>query len=74
LTIVKLVLKGHSNLSLAAVLSLSPNTVKVHRRQIYSKLAISSQAELFRLFFWPSSKRNRMAAANGRVGRKLDTS
>ncbi len=48
--IVTLILKGHSNLSLAAVLSLSPNTVKVHRRQIYSKLAISSQAELFRLF------------------------
>ncbi|WP_245511250.1 LuxR C-terminal-related transcriptional regulator [Rhizobium ruizarguesonis] len=32
------------------MLSLSPNTVKVHRRQIYSKLTISSQAELFRLF------------------------
>ncbi len=50
LEIVTLILKGHSNLSLAAVLSLSPNTVKVHRRQIYAKLTISSQAELFRLF------------------------
>ncbi len=50
LEIVTLILKGHSNLSLAAVLSLSPNTVKVHRRQLYSKLNISSQAELFRLF------------------------
>ncbi|WP_341487302.1 LuxR C-terminal-related transcriptional regulator [Pararhizobium sp. A13] len=50
LEIVTLILKGHSNLSLAAVLSLSPNTVKVHRRQVYSKLNISSQAELFRLF------------------------
>jgi DNA-binding CsgD family transcriptional regulator len=50
LEIVTLVLKGHSNLSLAAVLSLSTNTVKVHRRQIYAKLNISSQAELFRLF------------------------
>lgn len=50
LEIVTLILKGHSNLSLAAVLSLSPNTIKVHRRQVYSKLAISSQAELFRLF------------------------
>jgi DNA-binding CsgD family transcriptional regulator len=48
--IVTLILKGHSNLSLAAVLSLSPNTVKVHRRQLYSKLNISSQAELFCLF------------------------
>jgi DNA-binding CsgD family transcriptional regulator len=50
LEIVTLILKGHSNLSLAAVLSLSPNTVKVHRRQLYAKLNISSQAELFRLF------------------------
>lgn len=50
LEIVRLILKGHSNLSVAAVLELSPNTVKVHRRQIYSKLNISSQAELFRLF------------------------
>lgn len=50
LEIVTLVLKGHSNHSLAAVLELSPNTVKVHRRQIYAKLNISSQAELFSLF------------------------
>lgn len=50
LEIVTLVLKGHSNLSIAAVLELSLNTVKVHRRQIYAKLNISSQAELFRLF------------------------
>lgn len=50
LEIVTLILKGHSNLSLSGVLALSPNTVKVHRRQIYSKLRISSQAELFALF------------------------
>jgi DNA-binding CsgD family transcriptional regulator len=50
LEIVTLILKGHSNLSIAAVLELSLNTVKVHRRQIYAKLNISSQAELFRLF------------------------
>lgn len=50
LEIVTLILKGHSNLSLAAVLKLSRNTVKVHRRQIYAKLNISSQAELFHVF------------------------
>jgi DNA-binding CsgD family transcriptional regulator len=50
LEIVTLILKGHSNISLAAVLDLSTNTVKVHRRQIYAKLNISSQAELFRVF------------------------
>lgn len=48
--IVCLILKGHSTLSIAAVLNLSPNTVKVHRRQIYAKLRISSQVELFHLF------------------------
>ncbi|MBM9402106.1 hypothetical protein JUN65_10990 [Gluconacetobacter azotocaptans] len=49
--IVTLILKGHSTPSLAAVLGCAPNTVKVHRRRIYAKLAISSQAELFRLFW-----------------------
>lgn len=50
LEVVTLILKGHSNHSLAAALSLSPNTIKVHRRQVYAKLNISSQAELFHLF------------------------
>lgn len=49
--IVALILKGHSSLSIAAHLSLSPETVKVHRRKIYAKLQISSQGELFRIFF-----------------------
>ena len=48
--IVTLVLKGHSTYAIAAALGLSPNTVKVHRRQIYAKLKISSQVELFHLF------------------------
>jgi DNA-binding CsgD family transcriptional regulator len=50
LEIVTLILKGHSTYSIAATLGLSPNTVKVHRRQTYAKLTISSQAELFHLF------------------------
>lgn len=50
LEIVTLILKGHSTYSIAATLGLSPNTVKVHRRQAYAKLTISSQAELFHLF------------------------
>ncbi|MDX8440545.1 helix-turn-helix transcriptional regulator [Mesorhizobium australafricanum] len=48
--IVNLLLKGHSSLSTALQLSLSPNTIKVHRRRIYEKLNLSSQAELFLLF------------------------
>lgn len=50
LEIVTLILKGHSSYSIAATLGLSPNTVKVHRRQAYAKLRISSQVELFHLF------------------------
>jgi DNA-binding CsgD family transcriptional regulator len=48
--IVMLILKGHSTVSIAMVLSLSPDTIKAHRRHIYAKLNISSQAELFRTF------------------------
>lgn len=59
--IVTLILKGHSTLSIAAVLSLSRDTVKVHRRRIYAKLKISSQAELFRVFMLE----HRMAPALG---------
>lgn len=44
--IVTLMLKGHSSLSIASVLELSFHTIKVHRRNIYAKLRISSYAEL----------------------------
>lgn len=47
--IVSLVLRGHSSRAIALQLGISPETVKVHRRNIYAKLGISSQAELFRL-------------------------
>lgn len=42
-----LVLRGHSTPSAAAVLEVSPQTVKVFRRQLYGRLNISSQSELF---------------------------
>ncbi len=44
-----LILQGHSNLSAALALGISRETAKVHRRNIYRKLMISSQAELFAL-------------------------
>jgi len=43
------ILEGHSNLSISHVLSISPETVKVHRRLLYQRCSISSQAELFNL-------------------------
>lgn len=49
--VVQLMLRGHSSKSCARELAISPTTERVHRRNIYAKLNIASQAELFRLFF-----------------------
>jgi len=43
------ILRGHSSLSIGLNLEVSPQTVKVFRRQLYAKCGISSQAELFAL-------------------------
>jgi DNA-binding CsgD family transcriptional regulator len=48
--VVKLVLRGFSSKSISQALGISPGTVKVHRENIYAKLGVSSQAELFNLF------------------------
>jgi DNA-binding CsgD family transcriptional regulator len=48
--VVNLILEGHSTKSLAAQLAISIETVRVHRRHIYTKLGVSSQAELFHWF------------------------
>ncbi len=48
--VVNLILRGHSTRTVAELLSISAETVKLHRKHAYSKLDISSQAELFHLF------------------------
>lgn len=48
--VVRLILKGHSSKSIARVLDISPDTVKVHRKRFHAKLEVTSQAELFSLF------------------------
>ncbi len=48
--IAALILKGHSSKSVARVIDVSPGTVKIHRKNIYRKLSVSSQSELFALF------------------------
>lgn len=48
--IVELTLRGHSSEAVGRLLSISPGTVRIHRRNIYSKLRINSQGELFSLF------------------------
>lgn len=48
--VVKLVLRGYSTKSISHALGISPGTVKVHRENIYAKLGVSTQAELFNLY------------------------
>jgi DNA-binding CsgD family transcriptional regulator len=43
-------LKGHSAESVGQLLGISPGTVRIHRRNIYAKLRINSQGELFSRF------------------------
>lgn len=48
--VVRLILRGHSNLSIARNMNISEGTAKIHRSNIYKRLSISSQSELFQLF------------------------
>jgi DNA-binding CsgD family transcriptional regulator len=48
--VVSLVLRGHSSESISRQLGIASGTVKIHRKNLYAKLGISSQAELFSLF------------------------
>lgn len=47
---IELMLKGHSTKSLARVLNIDDGTVSNHKRNVYNKLNIHSQAQLFSLF------------------------
>ena len=48
--VVQLILKGHSNKSIARLLDISVDTVKVYNKRFHAKLEVTSQAELFSLF------------------------
>jgi len=47
---VELMLKGHSTKSIALELNIDHGTVANHKRNLYAKLEVHSQAELFNLF------------------------
>ena len=49
--VVAQVLEGHSSESTGKSLGISVGTVRIHRRNIYAKLQISSQQGLFAIFF-----------------------
>ena len=48
--VVHLVLRGHNTQSVASLLEIAPDTVKLHRKHAYAKLQVSSQGELFYKF------------------------
>ena len=47
--IAALILQGHSSISAALTLNIATETVKVHRKNLYRKLKVGTQAELFSL-------------------------
>ena len=57
-----LILRGHSSVSIGLQLGVSPQTVKVFRKQLYKKCKISSQAELFN-FLMPILQNGRPSSA-----------
>jgi len=48
--ITQLLLRGHSSKSIARELGIAPGTVMVHKRNLFAKLGITSQYELFSQF------------------------
>lgn len=48
--VARLILLGHSSKTIARILGNSPETVKVFRKRIHTKLGLASSAELFSLF------------------------
>lgn len=48
--ITQLLLRGHSTKSIARELGIAPGTVMVHKRNLFVKLGITSQYELFSMF------------------------
>ncbi len=61
--IAQLILRGHSTRSLAERLGVSEDTIKSHRKNVYAKLDIGTQSELFSLFI------DALANAQGVLGK-----
>ncbi|MGF1445006.1 MAG: helix-turn-helix transcriptional regulator [Pikeienuella sp.] len=71
--VVALTLKGHSAEAVGGILGIAPGTVRIHRRNIYAKLRISSQGELFSafldaIFCGSPSRSTTLFAASGSPG------
>jgi DNA-binding CsgD family transcriptional regulator len=65
--VVEFTLKGHSADAVGRILEISPGTVRIHRRNIYAKLRIRSQGELFSKFIETLVSRSPAIAENHKV-------
>ncbi|WP_293764497.1 helix-turn-helix transcriptional regulator [uncultured Aquitalea sp.] len=54
--VARLMLGGHSSKAIAGRLSISVETVRVHKKHLYAKLGVNSQSELFSAFLRPRSE------------------
>lgn len=59
--VVEFVLKGYSSDAIGKILEISPGTVRIHRKNIYAKLSINSQGELFSQFIRALTDTNAVA-------------
>ena len=48
--VIQLLLRGHSTRSSSRELGITPETIRLHRKNVYAKLDVASQSELFVLF------------------------
>lgn len=60
--VVELTLRGHSADALGKLLGISSGTVRIHRKNIYAKLRIKSQGELFSVFISALAETSHTAA------------
>lgn len=60
-----MILKGHSSESIGRNLGISITTVKTHRQNLYAKLGLSTQQELFSLFLMSLQKPETPAEPDG---------
>lgn len=66
--IISHILSGHSSESIALRLGITTGTVKIHRRNAYARLGVSSQAELFHAFLRWMHGEGRALAGQGAAG------
>ncbi len=65
LQIARFVADGETNRSIATLMFLSPRTVDYHLRKIFTKLGLSSRAELTRMFLSDDTLAGQAAARSG---------